>query len=146
MIKNYGQLPLVTCYASQLNQVFFNLFNNAIDALQFQAIPRKITINTSLSQKLNTQYIMIQIADNGIGMSQEVCQKIFDPFFTTKPVGSGTGLGLATTHQIVVEKHQGKISCVSALGEGTELIVEIPLRSVEISTLECGVSSQNLPI
>lgn len=146
VIKNYSQLPLVTCYASQLNQVFFNLFNNAIDALQSQAASREITINTSLSKNLNSQYIMIRIADNGIGMNKEVRQKIFEPFFTTKPVGSGTGLGLAISHQIVVEKHQGKISCVSALGEGTELIVEIPLRYVENSTRECGVSSQNLPI
>ena len=117
VIKNYSQLPLVTCYASQLNQVFFNLFNNAIDALQSQAASREITINTSLSQHLNSPYIMIRIADNGIGMNKEVRQKIFEPFFTTKPVGSGTGLGLAISHQIVVEKHQGKISCVSALGK-----------------------------
>jgi signal transduction histidine kinase len=56
-----------------------------------------------------------------------VKEKIFDPFFTTKPVGSGTGLGLAISYQIVVEKHQGQISCISAPGKGTEFIVEIPV-------------------
>jgi signal transduction histidine kinase len=72
--------------------------------------------------------VVIQIADNGAGMSQDVQQKIFDPFFTTKSVGSGTGLGLSISYQIVVEKHQGYISCVSAPGKGTEFIVKIPLR------------------
>ncbi|GET42817.1 serine/threonine kinase with two-component sensor domain protein [Microseira wollei NIES-4236] len=70
---------------------------------------------------------MIRIADNGPGMTEEVLNKMFDPFFTTKPVGSGTGLGLSISHQIVVEKHRGQIRCVSAPGQGTELIVEIPV-------------------
>jgi PAS domain S-box-containing protein len=135
VIKDYGQLPLVYCYASQLNQVFMNLFDNAIDALEPQPEPRVITISTSLSQKSdsqipspNFQFAMIRIADNGSGMSEEVCQQIFDPFFTTKPVGRGTGLGLAISHQIVVEKHKGYINCHSTPGQGTELIVEIPVR------------------
>jgi signal transduction histidine kinase len=70
---------------------------------------------------------VIRIADNGSGMSEAVQKKIFDPFFTTKPVGSGTGLGLSISYQIVVEKHKGHLGCVSALGEGTEFIVEIPV-------------------
>ena len=169
VIKNYGQLPKVTCYASQLNQVFMNLVSNAIDALESQPAPRRITICTSLSQKStpyrdrlsvppsgsvlawpdadsghqhrevvpipNTvksqkeilQYVVIRIADNASGMSQEVQKQIFDPFFTTKPVGSGTGLGLTISYQIVVEKHHGQISCISAPGQGTEFIVEIPI-------------------
>jgi PAS domain S-box-containing protein len=163
VIKDYGQLPLITCYASQLNQVFMNLLNNAIDALESQPAPRVITIRTSLSQnsklkiqnvgagspisslhsqdvsKSSTslrnptpipypQFVIIRITDNGSGMSEEVQKKIFDPFFTTKSVGSGTGLGLSISYQIVVEKHKGKISCVSALGQETEFIVEIPVR------------------
>ncbi|MBD2125371.1 HAMP domain-containing histidine kinase [Microcoleus sp. FACHB-1] len=75
----------------------------------------------------NSQSVIIRIVDNGAGMNQEVQHQIFDPFFTTKPVGSGTGLGLAISYQIVVEKHQGHISCISTLGQGTEFIVEIPL-------------------
>jgi PAS domain S-box-containing protein len=134
VIKEYGQLPKVTCYASQLNQVFMNILTNAIDALENQAPPRVITIHTSLSQKgtapiTNRQDVVIRIADNGLGMSEEVCQKIFDPFFSTKPVGSGTGLGLSISHQIVVEKHKGQLSCISDPGRGTELIVEIPVTS-----------------
>jgi two-component system, NtrC family, sensor kinase len=141
VIKDYGQLPLVTCYASQLNQVFMNLLNNAIDALENQPSSRVITIRTGLSSELeqpsktqnskfktqNSQNVFIRITDNGAGMSEEVQQKIFDPFFTTKPVGSGTGLGLSISHQIVVEKHKGYIRCVSSPGQGTEFIVEIPV-------------------
>ena len=121
-----------------------NLLDNAIDALAPQPEPRVITIRTEMGSGewrvgngeessptsyslLRTPSVVIRIADNGLGMSEEVCQQIFDPFFTTKPVGSGTGLGLAISHQIVVEKHKGHISCISAPGQGTEFIVEIPL-------------------
>jgi signal transduction histidine kinase len=76
---------------------------------------------------IHPYYVIIRIADNGSGMSEEVRQQIFDPFFTTKPVGSGTGLGLSISHQIVVEKHKGRISCISAPGKGTEFIIEIPV-------------------
>jgi len=147
VIKNYAQLPHVICYASQLNQVFLNLLNNAIDALENQSPSRVITISTSLIQTpkwtpticpanniqpasdpfTHPYHVIIRIADNGAGMSEEVRQQIFDPFFTTKPVGSGTGLGLSVSHQIVVEKHKGRISCISAPGKGTEFIVEIPV-------------------
>lgn len=137
VIKDYGQLPLVTCYASQLNQVFMNLLSNAIDALENQIPPRLITIHTSVisekeqqttnSEQCTTDLVVIRITDNGSGMSEEVRQKIFDPFFTTKDVGNGTGLGLSISYHIVVENHKGKISCISTPGQGTELIVEIPL-------------------
>jgi len=132
IIRNYAKLPEFTCYASQMNQVFMNLLNNAIDALENQAEPRLITISTSMLAKdypsPNSQFVVISIADNGPGISKEVQHKIFDPFFTTKPVGSGTGLGLAMAQQIVVEKHGGQISCISTPGQKTELIVEIPVR------------------
>ncbi len=126
VIKNYGMLPKVKCYASQLNQVFMSLLDNAIDALSNQTGLRLITINTSIITK-ESPVVVIRIADNGVGMSEEVRQKMFDPFFTTKPVGSGTGLGLAISHQIVVEQHFGQISCDSTPRKGTELIVEIPV-------------------
>ena len=131
VIKDYGQLPQVTCYASQLNQVFMHLLANAIDALEQQSIETPtITIRTEVQYQEkngNLAKAVIKIADNGIGMNQDILNKIFDPFFTTKPVGSGTGLGLAICHQIVVEKHKGNIRCVSAPARGTELIVEIPV-------------------
>jgi len=157
VIKNYAQLPLVSCYASQLNQVFMNLLSNAIDALESQSPPRVITISTSLSQKSvevdgNTpilcqeevascpihEWVVIRITDNGMGMSEAVREKIFDPFFTTKPVGSGTGLGLSISYQIIVEKHKGQIRCVSAPGQGTEFIVEIPGSQKALANCQSG--------
>jgi PAS domain S-box-containing protein len=145
IIKNYGQLPPITCYASQLNQVFMNVLGNAIDALENRSSPRVITIATKMvstqrlvvrsqepqttnNGQLTSDFVSIRISDNGMGMSEDVHKKMFDPFFTTKPVGSGTGLGLSISHQIIVEKHRGQISCISALGQGTELIVEIPVK------------------
>ncbi|HEY9599723.1 MAG TPA: ATP-binding protein, partial [Cyanophyceae cyanobacterium] len=143
VIKEYGQLPPVVCYASQLNQVFMNLLSNAIDALDNQPPPRIITIRTfvikgqpSITSKeqsktdeepTKSDCLIVQISDNGSGMNEDVQNKIFDPFFTTKPVGRGTGLGLSISYQIVVEKHKGSIKCVSVPGQGTELTVEIPL-------------------
>ncbi len=130
MIEEYNQLPLVNCYASALNQVFMNIISNAIDALhQKQENSSKfnkprITIRTSLKDDQN---VLISITDNGVGISQSVLNKVFDPFFTTKPVGSGTGLGLSISYSIVVEKHGGKLSCISEPGEGTEFVIELPL-------------------
>ena len=129
VIKNYGKLPEVTCYANQLNQVFMNLISNAIDALENTPSPRVININTSVVNKENQQQnlVLIQITDKGSGMSETVKKRIFELFFTTKPVGSGTGLGLSVCYQIVVGKHQGKIRCISDIEQGTEFIVEIPV-------------------
>ena len=131
VIKNYSTLPLITCYASQLNQVFMNILTNAIDALlvardcpvNSQKQPT-ITISTEVTDRNSA---IIRIADSGPGMRTEVLHKIFDPFFTTKPVGSGTGLGLSISHSIVVSSHGGKLTCVSAPGEGSEFIIEIPI-------------------
>ncbi|MFN6519495.1 MAG: AAA family ATPase [Nostoc sp. CreGUA01] len=133
IFKDYGQLPLVECFAGQLNQVFMNLLANAIDALEeyntqrsLEAIlanPNCITIQTRVVDSGN--HILIKIADNGIGMSPEVKQKVFDHLFTTKPVGKGTGLGLAIARQIIVEGHGGSINCTSELGRGTEFVIKI---------------------
>ncbi|MGK7904430.1 MAG: response regulator [Hormoscilla sp.] len=129
VIKEYGDLPQVECYASQLNQVFFNILNNAIDALaktkqHHVGQPPKITIVTRM---LGDRDLEIKIADNGPGMTEAVKARIFDPFFTTKPVGQGKGLGLSTSYQIIVEIHGGKLHCNSQLGVGTELLVTIPI-------------------
>ncbi|MBD2440274.1 ATP-binding sensor histidine kinase [Nostoc sp. FACHB-110] len=126
VIKQYGLLPLVNCYAAALNQVFMNIINNAIDALEIsdKICQPTIKIQTELTQ---VKTLLIRIADNGVGMSQSIQNHIFNPFFTTKPVGSGTGLGLSTSYSIVVEKHRGKLSCISTPGKGTEFIIEIPV-------------------
>jgi predicted ATPase/signal transduction histidine kinase/tRNA A-37 threonylcarbamoyl transferase component Bud32 len=130
IIKDYSNLPSVDCFPGQLNQVFMNLIANAIDALEesnqdksYQEIHNKITISTTT----NNGWVTISIADNGMGMTEEVRQKLFNAFFTTKPEGKGTGLGLSISYQIVVEKHNGKLYCESQPGKGTKFVIEIPL-------------------
>jgi PAS domain S-box-containing protein len=126
VVKEYGELPLVECYAGQLNQVFMNIIANAIDALEEQkSNPGIIRIRT----EVEGTFVAIAISDNGTGMTDKVKQRIFDPFYTTKAIGSGTGMGLAISHSIIVEKHQGEINCISDVGKGTEFIIKIPIVS-----------------
>jgi|GEM_PF-3155282 len=133
LVKNYGDLPPVECYAGQINQVFMNILTNAIDALEelrsASAKSEQQTPTIRINTSVQGENVVIRIADNGSGISPKLVSKIFDPFFTTKPVGKGSGLGLSISYQIVVEKHGGKLSCVSELGVGTEFIIEIPLTS-----------------
>ena len=125
VVKNYGSLPAVTCSPSQINQVFTNILTNALDALSENSEAlKKITITTGI--KCATQ-VQISIRDTGEGMSPEVKRRIFDPFFTTKPVGKGTGLGMGICFKII-EQHQGKIDVKTALGEGTEFIITLPVQ------------------
>lgn len=139
IIKNYGDIPLVECYAGALNQVFMNILTNAIDALdeiKSSAIDPiaaedpnlcqsgQIHIRTSL---IDTNWVEIVIEDNGMGMSTSVRDKMFDPFFTTKPVGKGTGMGMSISYQIIVEQHGGFIECYSELNQGTQFKIRIPL-------------------
>ncbi|MBW4515051.1 MAG: GAF domain-containing protein [Timaviella obliquedivisa GSE-PSE-MK23-08B] len=126
VIKNYGTLPLVKCYPSQLNQVFMNLLANAIDALEERKKPSNwIRISTECT---DAETVVIRIADNALGIPEHVIEKLFDPFFTTKPVGKGTGLGLSISSQIITERHGGKLRCESTLNQGTEFIIEIPIQ------------------
>jgi light-regulated signal transduction histidine kinase (bacteriophytochrome) len=179
LVKNYGELPLVECFAGQINQVFMNVISNAVDALEEHVsrlareqgaesrgalnseqgsqhrkeipcveatgvvgeefslfpptlVPIKpfatpvISITTGVSA--DNSMAIIRIADNGPGMTEAVKKHIFDPFFTTKPVGKGTGLGLAISYQIVVDKHNGIMKCISEPGQGTEFWIEIPIQ------------------
>jgi PAS domain S-box-containing protein len=184
VVKEYGELPLVECYAGLLNQVFMNLLCNAIDALEegrqkrciakcfeYPCLASKHVAPDALEQidasaeKLSpylqeresslgdaAQYastirirtevigddspngensasrIVVRIIDNGPGMAEDVRARVFDPFFTTKPFGKGTGLGLSISYQIVVEKHGGQLNCISAPDQGTEFMMEIPIR------------------
>lgn len=136
VIKEYGDLPLVECYAGQLNQVFMNLLANAIDALQESVensewgVEEKAlsTLQIRIQTKLTSEnQVVICIADNGIGIPEKVQKHLFEPFFTTKPIGKGTGLGLSISYQIITQKHQGKLECISAPGQGTEFVIVIPL-------------------
>ncbi|MGD1939555.1 MAG: sensor histidine kinase [Cyanophyceae cyanobacterium] len=122
VVRNYGNIPPVNCYASQLNQVFMNLLTNGIDALD-NVVAGVITIAT---EQLKNGYIRISIGDNGCGIPENIRESLFDPFFTTKPVGQGTGLGLSISYKIVVEQHRGKLFCQSEVGTGTNFILEIP--------------------
>lgn len=132
VIKNYGNLPLVECYAGQLNQVFMNVISNAIDALEennnksTEQSNSRITITTSM---LNSEWVQIAIADNGTGIPKHIQQQIFNPFFTTKAVGKGTGMGMSISYQIITEKHGGKLECRSTPGEGTEFLIQIPIKA-----------------
>ncbi|MEG3877332.1 ATP-binding protein, partial [Microcoleus sp. herbarium7] len=135
VIKNYGQIPQVECFAGQLNQVFMNILANAIDALEesnqdrsfaeIEANPNLIVITSECSE--NKTSVFVRIKDNGRGMPEEVKQKIFEHLFTTKAVGKGTGLGLAIAHQIVAQKHKGLLAVNSTFGQGAEFIIALPV-------------------
>jgi len=129
VVKEYGDIPEVECYAGQLNQVFMNILANAIDALEdgsgVENLEPVIRIRT---EPVGRDRIQIIIADNGPGMTETVQKRLFDPFFTTKPVGQGTGLGLSISYQIVTDKHKGSLQCFSQPGEGSEFRIEIPIR------------------
>ncbi|TAG97038.1 MAG: GAF domain-containing protein [Oscillatoriales cyanobacterium] len=127
--KQYGILPLVKCHAGQINQVFYNLIDNALDAMKSSAKSGQLTIRTIVSEP---GWVTISIRDTGTGIPDKIQDKIFDPFFTTKPVGSGTGLGLSVCYQVIVQAHGGRIQCISKVGEGTELIVELPLTNQKV--------------
>lgn len=126
IIKKYGNLPLVTCYSAQINQVFLNILSNAADALLSceQVNHKQIAIATEV---VTLERLQIRVRDNGSGIPTDIQDKIFDPFFTTKPVGKGTGLGLSICYEII-QKHGGEIILNSQPGEGTEFIVTLPFR------------------
>lgn len=133
VIKNYGSLPVIECYAGQINQVFMNFLANAIDAIEernqgltveeMKAQPHQIMITTAIVDQSSVQVV---IADTGKGMDVATIRKLFTPFFTTKPVGKGTGLGLSISYQIVVDKHGGQLDVTSEPGKGSTFIVTLP--------------------
>lgn len=136
VIKDYGKLPSVVCWADQLNQVLMNLISNAIDALEEKYQVRKLADVETLmpwtptiqicTEVIEQNQAVICIRDNGLGMTEAVKEKLFKTFFTTKPRGKGTGFGLSISQQII-EKHGGLLKCFSQRGEGTEFWIEIPL-------------------
>jgi two-component system, NtrC family, sensor kinase len=119
VVKNYGELPKVQCYASQINQVFANVLTNAVQAIGDAG---SITITT----RQDGSWILIQVADTGVGIKPEHLERIFDPGFTTKGVGVGTGLGLSITYRII-ENHQGSIHVESEPGRGTTFTLRLPI-------------------
>lgn len=153
VIKNYGNLPLVECYGGLMNQVFMNILNNAIDALDeyygygaegdpptsaennhstgatTQLTPTKTTPTIEIvTQVIDAQLINIQITDNGPGISDVAQHRLFDPFFTTKAVGMGTGMGLSTSYQIVTQQHGGQLTFTTHPTQGSIFTIQIPLK------------------
>ncbi|MEJ6486466.1 ATP-binding protein [Nostoc punctiforme UO1] len=150
IVKDYAKLPLIECYPGKLNQVFMNILANAIDALEegmgneeISPPTGQITIRTEV---LDNQWVVIRIADNGPGMKEEVIHRIYDPFFTTKDVGKGTGLGMAISYQIVVDKHGGMLKCRSQQGKGTEFWIQIPVNCALADAAEEQNSTSASPI
>lgn len=139
IVKQYGKLPPVECYAGKLNQVFMNVLVNAIDAITefHQGVHpqgqrrqlvnpqhNQITIRTHV---VNSDWVEIAIANDGPEIPSAIQSRIFDPFFTTKPIGQGTGLGMSISYQIITETHGGTLRCVSSPGQGTEFVMQIPV-------------------
>ncbi|MBM0740517.1 phosphoacceptor domain-containing protein [Phormidium sp. CLA17] len=153
VIKQYGDLPLVECYAGQLNQVFMNILSNAIDALEessdcglrrelsaepvqsmevsertsYLVPPPSDLLITIHTEQISPNQVAISIHNNGDSIADSLCDRLFDPFFTTKPVGRGTGLGLYISYQIVTNTHGGQLKCCSLPGQGVEFRIEIPV-------------------
>ncbi len=119
IIKQYGELPMIKCLASELNQVFMNLLVNAAQAIQERG---SVTIRT---ERCGPR-VAVCISDTGHGIAPEHINRIFEPFFTTKPVGSGTGLGLSLSYGII-KKHGGDIHVSSETGKGTTFRIELPI-------------------
>ena len=136
VVKDYGDLPKVPCYAGQLNQVFLNLLTNALDALTAEGSTHpQIHIKTQLEEDV----VEIHIHDNGCGIDPKIAARVFDPFFTTKPIGEGTGLGLSISYQIVVQRHQGHLTYQSNSIQGTTFTIQIPLHPEELASQKVGV-------
>lgn len=113
------------------------LTDDSVGASAQKALPEKIVDHSTSSRpktetlsRQTCQRVVIQISDNGPGMTESVKAKLFDPFFTTKPVGQGSGLGLSISYQIIVEHHHGILTCTSTAGQGTEFWIEIPIQQV----------------
>jgi two-component system NtrC family sensor kinase len=123
LTRQYGGVNIISCYPGPLNQVIMNVLSNAIDAIEGDG---EITIRTGREDGM----CVIAIADTGRGMPPEVRERIFEPFFTTKPVGAGTGLGLSISYGIV-QKHKGTLEVQSEPGNGTEVVIRVPVQPLE---------------
>jgi len=126
-----GDLPPVVCSIGDINQVFLNLLVNSAHAIAdvVQGTGKKGTIQVHTQAEGST--VLITISDTGGGIPEAIFERIFDPFFTTKEVGRGTGQGLAIARSVVVDRHRGKLTFESKLGEGTTFYVRLPVAGVE---------------
>lgn len=125
IIRDYDSLEPIKCFPDQLNQVWSNLIQNAIHALNSQQQTAKRQINIKLYQE--QQYQIVKISDNGCGIASEIKQDIFNPLYTTKPHGEGTGLGLDIVKRIITA-HYGEIKLQSVVNKGSSFFVYLPIK------------------
>lgn len=121
------QISSIDCYPGKLNQVFMNILNNGIYAVNHKTYEEGEKPCLSVKTELKDDIVEITLSDNGVGMDETTKKKLFEPFFTTKEVGEGTGLGMSIVFKII-EKHNGTISVKSELGKGSDFIITLPLR------------------
>jgi len=130
VVKEYGDIPLVECYAGKMNQVFLNILSNAINAIE-----QKFPSSAEGIIKVETIYdpageqVIIKITDNGTGIPEDIKDKVFEPFFTTKDVGKGVGLGMSIAYK-TIQNHNGKITIDSEVGIGTTFSIVLPKSQV----------------
>jgi PAS domain S-box-containing protein len=122
-LELYERLPQIPCYPGELSQVFLNMLVNSVDAIEESGKWGYIKISTGLDLK----DVVIVISDSGSGIPDSYKDNIFNPFFTTKEVGKGTGQGLSMAHNVIIEKHSGKLDFTSKVGEGTNFYIRLPL-------------------
>jgi signal transduction histidine kinase len=134
IIKEYNFASLIECYPAQINQVFFNIFNNAIDALEEKnsqstlvEVLNKQNYIRICTEAISEDWLAIRVINNGCGIPKNIISKVFDYFFTTKPVGKGAGIGLSTSYEIIVNQHGGRLRCYSEPEQDTEFVIEIPI-------------------
>jgi signal transduction histidine kinase len=132
IVTDFGDLPPVRCYASEMNQVFLNLLVNAAHAVADTGVRGTITVRT----RLEGEQVVVEIADTGTGIPPEIRHRVFEPFFTTKEVGKGTGQGLTIAHQIVVGRHGGGLRFETEIGRGTTFFIRIPVAGPQTRAAE----------
>jgi two-component system NtrC family sensor kinase len=127
VVTGFAEIPLVNCYAGEINQVVLNLIVNAAHAIGdvVKGTPEKGRI--TVATRVQDAFVEIAIADTGKGIPVEVRSRIFDPFFTTKEVGKGTGQGLAIARSVIVDKHGGSLTFDTELGKGTTFYIRLPI-------------------
>lgn len=124
--KQYGDIPMIQCSPSHINQVFLNIVTNAAQAMDKEG-------SIYLRTQADNENVYVEIEDTGKGIPEDVIAKIFDPFFTTKPIGEGTGLGLSICYQII-EQHNGEIKVASEVGKGTKFSISLPRQAPSSSS------------